>query len=111
MAIIRPRQRLVYFRVTEDEFRQLNVVCESTGARSMSDLARTALQNLTNGSTDPASDRLSEKLNRLEVMILELNNKLHELSMSLRRQDSITQDASRIHGEMPVVSPNIGGGK
>ena len=46
MAVLKPRERLVYFRVSEDEFRQFVGVCEQAGARSVSDLARNAVQRL-----------------------------------------------------------------
>jgi len=38
MAVLKPRERLVYFRITEDEFHQFANVCEQEGARSISDL-------------------------------------------------------------------------
>jgi DNA-binding transcriptional regulator GbsR (MarR family) len=46
VAVLKPRERLVYFRITEDEFHQFANVCEQEGARSISDLARSAVQRL-----------------------------------------------------------------
>ena len=43
MAVTKPRNRLVNFRVSEDEFQSLREACETGGARSISDFARCAV--------------------------------------------------------------------
>jgi hypothetical protein len=45
MAIAKPRTRLVYFRISDEEFREMSEVCEKVGARSISDLARLAVRD------------------------------------------------------------------
>ncbi len=90
MAVLKPRNRLIYFRVSEDEYQRYNHVCESTGSRSLSDLARSAMQTM---AQNPGSheDLITEKLAALETLVSDLNRKIHELSASLGRLT--TQDA------------------
>jgi hypothetical protein len=65
----------VYFRVTEEEFLQLKQLCDTEGARSISDLARDAVGRmiLQNGSGGEVRERLRE-----------INRVLDELNQSLR---------------------------
>ena len=47
MSVAKPRNRLVFFRVSEDEFQKLASMCESgTRGRSISELARSAIHRL-----------------------------------------------------------------
>jgi hypothetical protein len=43
MSILKPRNRLVNFRLTEEEFGYLRDACLAQGARSISDFARSAV--------------------------------------------------------------------
>ena len=49
MAVLKPRNRIVYFRVSEEEFQNLRAYCETYGARSVSDLARSAVLGAVQG--------------------------------------------------------------
>lgn len=80
MAVLKPRSRLVYFRVSEDEFLQISAMCRSAGARSLSALARTAMQRMLAASQEePMAERLKtfdeltgkliEKLNRIDELL------------------------------------------
>lgn len=47
MSVTKPRNRLVFFRVSEEEFQQLTTLCNGgTVARSISELARSAVSRL-----------------------------------------------------------------
>ncbi|PWU04521.1 MAG: hypothetical protein C5B51_16580 [Terriglobia bacterium] len=85
MAVLRPRNRLVYFRVSEDEFQQFHQVCEAARARSVSDLARYAVQRMINdrnGSPNP--EDMMEKLKAVEAGICDLSMKLQELTVLVK---------------------------
>ncbi len=83
MAVLRPRERLVYFRISEDEFRQFVSVCEQAGARSVSDLARNAVQRLiADGQRQREDQELDEKIRVLERMIAEVSEQLRVLAMN-----------------------------
>lgn len=46
MAVLDPKTRLVSFRLTNQEFEQLNLLCAAKGSRSLSDLTRTAVREV-----------------------------------------------------------------
>jgi hypothetical protein len=81
VAVLKPRERLVYFRISEDEFRQFVSVCEQVGARSMSDLARNAVQGLiADGQRQQQAQVLDEKVRVLEGLIAAVTEQLRILS-------------------------------
>ena len=83
MAVLKPRERLVYFRISEDEFRQFVSVCEQEGARSVSDLARSAVQRLiADGDRQREGGELAEKMHRLEKLIAAVTEQLQLLTTS-----------------------------
>lgn len=83
MAVFKPRERLVYFRISEDEFRQFSSVCEQGGARSVSDLARNAVQRLiAEGDRHREGQELEEKMRVLESLIAAVTEQLHLLATS-----------------------------
>lgn len=43
MSVLKPRNRLVNFRLSEEEFESLKAACQASGARSLSDFARSAV--------------------------------------------------------------------
>lgn len=95
MAVLKPRERLVYFRVSEDEFRQFVSVCEQAGARSVSDLARNAVQRLiAEGQQQREKQQVEEKIVVLERLIAAVTEQLRLLSNQTR--------------ETPAVALNVG---
>lgn len=83
MAVLKPRERLVYFRISEDEFRQFVGVCEQAGARSVSDLARNAVQRLiADGQRDRDENSIDEKIRMLERLITAVTEQLHLLMVN-----------------------------
>ncbi len=92
MSVLRPRNRLVNFRLSEDEFELLRDSCGLFGARSISDFARTSvLDRLSQGagategagaSTNYASaaanpvGRLGNKVAELEIRVGQILNLL-----------------------------------
>jgi hypothetical protein len=85
VAVLKPRERLVYFRVSEDEFRQFVSVCEQAGARSVSDLARNAVQRLiSEGQRQREGQELEEKMRVLDRLIAAVTEQLQLLSSQSR---------------------------
>jgi len=90
VAVLKPRERLVYFRVSEDEFRQFVSVCEQAGARSVSDLARNAVQRLiAEGQKQRDGNELEEKMQVLERLIAAVTEQLQLLSSQGSRETAI----------------------
>jgi hypothetical protein len=78
---------LVYFRVSEDEFRQFVSVCEEAGARSVSDLARNAVQRLiADGRRHREDVGIDEKIRILERLIAAVTEQLQMLSVNQSRE-------------------------
>ena len=80
MAVVKPRRRLVYFRVSEDEFQQFVRACEQHGARSLSDMARTAVRRLiadSNGTRDEQG--MPSQMDTLEKLMLRVKDQLERL--------------------------------
>lgn len=83
MAVLKPRERLVYFRISEDEFQQFANVCEQSGARSVSDLARNAVQRLiADGKRHRQQDEMEEKIRLLERLIAAVTQQLQFLALN-----------------------------
>jgi hypothetical protein len=82
VAVLKPRERLVYFRITEDEFQQFASVCEQSGARSVSDLARNAVQRLiADCQKRQQLDQMEEKMRVLETLITAVTQQLQVLTL------------------------------
>jgi hypothetical protein len=89
MPVLKPRSRLVYFRVSEDEFMQISAMCRTAGARSLSAFARTAMQRmLAANREEPLSDKLK--------VFDELTSKLIE---KLRRIDELLEANAESKGD------------
>ncbi len=96
MAVLKPRERLVYFRVSEDEFRQFVSVCEQAGARSVSDLARNAVQRLiAEGIQQRGDEEMTAKMQRLEKLIAEVTEQLQLLTAGRSAESSLSHVAAR----------------
>ena len=87
MAVLKPRNRLVYFRVSEEEFRLFTDMCQIEGARSISDLARLALQRLAQERKLNAEDDFIGKLRAINEVLNELGDKVERLKMQLEVAD------------------------
>ena len=92
MAVLKPRNRLVYFRVSEDEFQQFVQLCHKEGARSISDLARDAMHRLVeaNGATNGAP---SPQVKILDKLIGEVSAQLQQLA-TLQEQGVLLPDGT-----------------
>ena len=79
MAVLRPRTRLVFFRMSEEEYQQFRDLCESRGARSLSDLARTAVFSMFEESATPDRRAISADLRQIDRDIRTLRQRVGEL--------------------------------
>ncbi len=100
MAVLKPRERLVYFRITEDEFHQFTSVCEQEGARSISDLARSAVQRLiVECHREREAENLAPKMELLEKLIAEVTCQLESLArLGPRGRDAEDDTDGRVNG-------------
>ncbi len=97
MAVTKPRNRLVNFRVSEDEFNSLREACESGGARSISDFARCAV--LSPASNRPEAEEIlrlrlaliEEKMGEVDAKLLLIARMLRESSAPSMMQATASQ--------------------
>lgn len=80
MSILKPRTRIVYFRVSEEEFHRLMDLCPAHGARSISELARGAMQDIIRGADGADRERdVVQKLDALDRTVSEMSQNLKRL--------------------------------
>jgi hypothetical protein len=81
MTVLKPRSRMISVRLSEDEYESLRRLCTLTGARSVSDLTRDAMQILLNSSS--RENALSSYLDDFRSQISTLDRKIEELSIRM----------------------------
>ena len=77
MAILKPRTKIITFRVAEEEFEQLKNLSVAEGARSLSDYARAAVCN-------PAPSRTAMREVELDARVRKLDGKVEELDPAVK---------------------------
>jgi Arc/MetJ-type ribon-helix-helix transcriptional regulator len=70
VTVLKPRTRLISFRLSDEEYRELAKLCASRGARSLSEFLRSALLKMVGAreaaaGLDPAMAREVRRLRRL----------------------------------------------
>ena len=81
MSVLRPRSRSISVRLSEEEFAALQQLCQATGARSISDLARKAMRAIMASEDQhnaPNSNQLAHG-----ARIKSLERKLEKLATEL----------------------------
>lgn len=95
MSVLKPRERSVYFRISEEEFHQFVSVCEKQGARSVSDLARNAVQRLIAECERQGEELgLEPKVQTLEKLIGDVTRQLQLLTELLQRHELAGHNAA-----------------
>lgn len=82
---------MVYFRISEQEFTELCDLREARGARSLSELARSAVYAMMQPRAGTAAgvmkEELSERLEGVERCLTEMNHHLKTLTKSQTEQE------------------------
>lgn len=98
MPVFKPRNRLVNFRLSEEEFEKLRASCALTGARSLSDFARAAVMRSVGAGPD--SNATGERggqigATRIDQKVYDLESRVGELMHMIQalRRDGGTGDA------------------
>jgi hypothetical protein len=83
MAVFKRRSKLVSFRIAEEEYRSLIEICETRGARSVSEVARDAMHGLlgVNGHGNGVEAKLESKVVQLQGRLEELDREVKRLAM------------------------------
>lgn len=78
MPVYRPRTRLVNFRLSEEEYQVLKETCALSGARSVSDYARSAVLTGAMPVAAPVNS-CADRWERIEGVVKSLESKMNEL--------------------------------
>lgn len=111
MAVLKPRSRLIYVRISEDEFQKFTSLCQTEGARSMSDLMRVALQRMMMEQPNEADRQYAERLQAIRDMMFEVNEKLGKLTGMLSHYMHVRVSGDRVvseRGRRRQLEPDAG---
>ena len=97
MSILRPRRRVVYFRMSEEEFQEISRRCELEGARSISDYARSALQRCVGPASDIDRESVEIRLQAMDLVLTRLDRKMSDL-LKLLQSPKKAERASAAQG-------------
>lgn len=80
MSVVKRKNRMISFRLSDEEYDHLVTLCQTQGARSLSDLARAAMQSLiANGGANGAVD-IEERISHLDGRVKILDRAVERLS-------------------------------
>ena len=83
MGTLKRRDRMVVFRLTQDEYRRLQRACSRTGARNISDYTRA--QVLDGAVSKGASSRLEGRLTNFDERLTELQSAVRQVTRLLKQ--------------------------
>ena len=83
MTVFKRRDRLVVFRLTQDEYQRLEEACSSNGPRSLSDFTRAQLLNAA-GTGGPAG-RIEHRLSTMEKKLSGLQSAVRQIARLLKQ--------------------------
>jgi hypothetical protein len=83
MVIAQPRNRMVVFRLTQEEYRRLQAACSAQGGRNVSDFTRSEL--LSRIETEGASGGTERRINALEQQLLTVQCTVQRLLALIER--------------------------
>ena len=84
-AIIKRRTKMVSIRLSDDEYRRLNELCEVTGARSISDLARDLMFRMLTPAMESVPQNLEDRVGHLDQKVARLGEQLEQIESRLGR--------------------------
>jgi hypothetical protein len=84
MTLIRSRTKVVYFRVSEAEFERYMAFCRAQGVRSISDLARSGLENLVADDQGYTLSGLTQRVAALSGLIAGLSGTIQGLAEAVK---------------------------
>jgi len=81
VSVMKRKTRMLSIRLSEDEYERLKELCVAEGARSISDLTRSAVQRMLYPSQAEPSVHLVERMQQLDGMVRVLNREVQRLSL------------------------------
>lgn len=78
MTVLKPRNRMISVRISEEEYLALRRICSTTGARSVSDLTRDAMRTLLNAGN--RTDGVGSSMDEFRTEIRNLGKSIEQLA-------------------------------
>ena len=85
MSFLKRRNRMVIFRVTEDEYETLKAVCSVRGARNLSDFARNELLQSIQRVASP-DEAVAGHLSQIDQKLSTLEHVIRRMAQLLERK-------------------------
>lgn len=101
MNLARSRTKVVYFRVSEAEFERYMAFCRTQGVRSISDLARSGLENLVAEDRGYTLSGLTDRVTTLSGLIAGLSGTIHALT-ELVKTGKLSLESGALQGSEDV---------
>lgn len=80
MANLQNRTRVLYVRVSDQEFQQLKDLCQKHGARNMSDLVRTSMECMSRTHPSNFEAEITHRLRQLELAVHDLKTTVTQIN-------------------------------
>ena len=74
------RDKLVYFRISADEFEEILTACHAKAARSVSDFARMAVQQFMKVPHNDSDQQMTQIIIQLQTLIGDLKQTIQQLT-------------------------------
>jgi len=95
MAVLQPRMRVVMFRISDSEHELIQNACSTSGARSFSDFARSAVLCQARGSRTSEPEANARGIADLQARVHDLERRLDHL-MALRVLENVAPESLEI---------------
>lgn len=80
MARLNRRSRVISIRLSDEEFEQLQTLCESKGIQSLSEIARSAIRRLVLRDTDPNNVEIATRVAEMQTRIGLLDREIERIA-------------------------------
>lgn len=83
MSVMKPKCRMISIRLSDEEYTGLKTLCVERGARSVSDLAREAMNQVLNLTPGENGRGVDQRIQELQSRLNLLDRRLTEVSARL----------------------------
>ncbi len=96
MSVQHPRNKLVNFRLSKEEFHQMGVACSVSGARSLSDFARNAVLAAVEQALESILHEPEQSIARLDEVVGSVETRLAQI---LKLLDAVQDEKTNPEAE------------
>ena len=80
---LQSKSKIVTFRLTDEEFRQFKTLCDANGTRSVSEVARFAIESVIHGDIELPEAQLRAQVRQLDDKVAVLDRKVEDIVQRL----------------------------